>query len=239
MPLHKGRKHLRGIRGPALVAEPVLPGRGGDQARPSSCCQIPDHSLPLPRTRWSQPAGIGGLHFPLYLLSFLLWPCITFTIKKKKLFFKKRKSLSGEENPEGGKSGRPPPQGLRATFGSQTRLPSGLQDCLAHTSSPHTPAPSRVHTRPRGKTRPGVRPAPPGSPRPYLVGPFNPFHVREVNLGNRRPKRKLRLETCRRPRTRQAPTPKHRSFAETHPGYPEPTLQEGNQPGGAHPPWTT
>ena len=147
--------------------------------------------------------------------------------------------MSGEENPEGGKSGRPPPQGLRATFGSQTRLPSGLQDCLAHTSSPHTPAPSRVHTRPRGRTRPGVRPAPPGSPRPYLVGPFNPFHVREVNLGNGRPKRKLRLETCRRPRTRQAPTPKHRSFAETHPGYPEPTLQEGNQPGGAHPPWTT
>ena len=92
-----------------------------------------------------------------------------------------------------GKSGRPPPQRLRAIFGPQTRLPPGLQDCLVHTRSPHAPAPSRVHARPRGRTRPGVRPVPPGQPQPYLVGPFNPFHVREVDLGNRRSKRKLDL----------------------------------------------
>lgn len=116
--------------------------------------------------------------------------------------------MSGEEkNPEDGKSGRPPPQGLRATFGSQTRLPPGLQDCLAHTSFPHIPAPSRVHARPRGRTRPRVRPASPGPPRPYLVGPFNPFHVREVNLGNRRPKRKLDLRPAALPEPGRLPLP--------------------------------
>lgn len=116
--------------------------------------------------------------------------------------------MSGEEkNPEGGKSGRPPPQRLRAIFGSQTRLPPGLQDCLVHTRSPHTPAPSRVHARPRGRTRPGVRPAPPGPPWPYLVGPFNPFHVREVDLGNRRSKRKLDLRPAALPEPGRLPLP--------------------------------
>lgn len=43
-------------------------------------------------------------------------------------------------------------------------------------------------TQPRPTNR---RPAPPGPPQPYLVGPLNPLHIWEVDLGNRSSEGKL------------------------------------------------
>lgn len=80
------------------------------------------------------------------------------------------------------------------------------------------------------------------TPRPAPALPCWPIQpVPHPGSGSRERKaeEEVRLETCRPPRTRQVPTPKHRSFAETHPRDPEPTFQEGNQPGGAQPSQTT
>lgn len=70
--------------------------------------------------------------------------------------------------------------------------PSGHRYCqralvhgrLAPTQCGVTQPGSTKRTRPR-------RPAPAGPPQPYLVGPLDPLHIREVDLGKRSPEGEL------------------------------------------------
>lgn len=87
------------------------------------------------------------------------------------------KKVTGNENPEGGKGHLCPSEHRYC----QWALVHGR---LAPTQCGVTQPGSTERTRPR-------RPAPAGPPQPYLVGPLDPLHIREVDLGKRSPEGEL------------------------------------------------
>lgn len=69
----------------------------------------------------------------------------------------------------------------------------GQKGALTHV----LPAPSPQVTQQRAGGGPGVRSVPGTVPWPYLVGPLDPLHIREVDLEKRRPEGKLDLRPAR------------------------------------------